>query len=98
MKAYEENWGHLIWMHDHNQRPIWAVDSANNKRPGTAPGALFEFNDPDERDAAMLAAAAPDMARLLLPGAVGQGTHFCIPRDALIAVLVKAGVLKGSDT
>jgi hypothetical protein len=65
MKPWEEDWYPLIWMHDGNQRPIWAVESKTNKRPGP-PGPLLECNDPDEEGVARLAAAAPLMARMLL--------------------------------
>lgn len=67
MKPHEETWEPLIWMHDGQQRPLWAIQSDHHKHFETdkvrTPFCEFEA---DEGPRAKLAAAAPEMARLLL--------------------------------
>lgn len=64
MKPWEETWVPSLWRHDGQQRPMWAVEPATPDPLDGEP--IFEFNDPDQEPRAKLAAAAPEMARLLL--------------------------------
>ncbi len=55
---------------------------------------LYEKNldAPEHVARARLAAAAPEMARLLVGALRAEGTHWCIVRERIIEVLEKAGI------
>lgn len=52
----------------------------------------------EDKARAKLAAAAPEMARLLKNAEFMPGDFYVIPRPLVLAVLRKAGVLGGTDT
>ncbi len=103
MKPWEETWEAEIWMHDGQQRPIWCVQS--NHKPDKLPDPIFEMNEADGLAHAKLAAAAPEMARLLLDivqafeegcsaGEVGDRLASTLnDSTGVVTVLKKAGVL-----
>ena len=100
MKPWEETWTPTIWMHDHNQDPLWALET--NHAPPKAgvievPFCEFEANMGDH---AKLAAAAPEMARLLLElhDEHRLGSSHIPHSRTIAAVLRKAGVLEPGDT
>lgn len=64
MKPWEETWRAEIWTHDVGD-PIWAIwtDAPREVVSVGVPFAEFDRNEPER---AKLAAAAPEMARLLL--------------------------------
>lgn len=99
-KPWEET-----WTRDHNSAGRWQIQSAENKYERIAEFEDFDFVTETERawlkvqgDRALLAAAAPEMARLLLDlvDAEGDEREFLlssVTRAQVIAALRKAGVL-----
>jgi hypothetical protein len=92
MKPHEETWTRVLWMHDHNQEPIYGIES--DAIPKKVDDHFCEFSA-GEHARSQLAAAAPEMARLL---------RACLDRlsdtsypdpmlDDIRAVLKKAGAL-----
>jgi hypothetical protein len=63
MKTHEETWTRVLWMHDHNQDPIYGIES--DAIPKKVDDHFCEFSA-GEHARSQLAAAAPEMARLLL--------------------------------
>jgi hypothetical protein len=105
MKIHEETWTRVLWMHDHNQEPIYGIES--DAIPKKVDDHFCEFSA-GEHARSQLAAAAPEMARLLLEfydracpsincnGPFDDGTHDATCEVRI--VLVKAGVLPSGDT
>lgn len=100
MKPWEETWEAIIWMHDVEQRPIWAVETNHNPpRAGEVELPICEFS-PGDAERAKLAAAAPEMARMLLElewhhaeCLVCGETHKHAPDCRLSALLRKGGIV-----
>jgi hypothetical protein len=63
MKPWEETWTRVLWLHDHNQDPIFGIES--DAIPKKVAGHFCEF-DGGEHARSQLATAAPEMARVLL--------------------------------
>jgi hypothetical protein len=63
MKTHEETWTRVLWMHDHNQEPIYGIES--DAIPKKVDDHFCEFSA-GEYARSQLAAAAPEMARELL--------------------------------
>jgi hypothetical protein len=90
MKAWEETWTSVLWMHDHNQDPLYNVEAGDDDLVADAMGNKGRVD---------LIVAAPEMARMLLSAATpGHGDYVCIPRANIEAVLRKAGVIADKET
>ncbi len=86
-KPHEETWAAEVYMHDHNQDRVWSIGVVPCE-PHQHFAEVFDGNDAR----AQLAAAAPEMARVLLEMC---GAELLPPplEARLVAALKKAGVL-----
>lgn len=96
MKPWEETWTRVLWMHDHNQDPIFGIESDAIQKG--VDDHFCEF-DAGEHARSQLATAAPEMARALVE--VLASMRRTMPsqiEEQCDAALRKAGVPVPSDT